>query len=57
MVAKDVLYDGLPYHRNYELIFDTGSHILFVYRNSAGTSWEMYLIGGGLCRHRQLAFL
>ena len=42
VVAKDVLYDGLPYHRNYELIFDTGNHILFVYRNSAGTSWEMY---------------
>jgi hypothetical protein len=24
------------------MIFDTGSHVLFVYRNSAGTSWEMY---------------
>jgi len=42
VVAKDVLNDSPPYHRNYELIFDTGGHILFVYRNSAGTSWEMY---------------
>jgi hypothetical protein len=42
VVAKDVLSDSPPYHRNYEMIFDTGSHILFVYRNSAGTSWEMY---------------
>ena len=29
------------YHRNYELIFDTDNHILFVY-HSAGTAWEMY---------------
>ena len=42
VVAKDIPFDVPPYHRNYELIFDTGSHILFVYRNSAGTSWEMY---------------
>ena len=42
VVAKDIPFDVPPYHRNYEMIFDTGSHILFVYRNSAGTSWEMY---------------
>jgi hypothetical protein len=24
------------------MIFDTGGHLLFVYRNSAGTSWEIY---------------
>jgi hypothetical protein len=42
VVAKDVPSDESPYHRNYELIFDTGSHLLFVYRNSAGTAWEEY---------------
>jgi hypothetical protein len=42
VVAKDVLVDSPPYHRNYELIFDTAGHILFVFRNSAGTSWELY---------------
>jgi len=42
VVAKDILFDSPPYHRNYEMIFDTGGHLLFVYRNSAGTSWEIY---------------
>ncbi|MGO8701861.1 MAG: Ig-like domain repeat protein [Limisphaerales bacterium] len=42
VVAKDVPSDVSPYHRNYELIFDTGSHLLFVYRNSAGTAWVEY---------------
>jgi hypothetical protein len=42
VVAKDVLEDTAPWHRNYELIFDKGSHILFVFRNSAGTAWEEY---------------
>jgi hypothetical protein len=42
VVAKDVLADSAPYHRNYELIFDTGSHLNFVYRNNTGTAWEEY---------------
>ena len=43
IVAKDVPFDTAPYHRNYELIFDSGNHIKFSYRNSAGTSWEFYV--------------
>ena len=42
VVAKDVLYDSPPYHRNYELIFDTGGRIQFVFMNSTGTSWQIY---------------
>ena len=42
VVAKDIPFDSAPYHRNYELIFDTGSHVDFVYRNSGGSSWEIY---------------
>ncbi|MGO8697220.1 MAG: MBG domain-containing protein, partial [Limisphaerales bacterium] len=42
VVAKDVPFDSAPYHRNYELIFDTGSHVDFVYRNRGGSSWEIY---------------
>jgi hypothetical protein len=41
VIAKAVPGDR-AYHRNYELIFDTGNHILFVFGNRAGTSWEMY---------------
>ena len=42
VVAKDILYDSPPYHRNYEMIFDRDNHLLFVFMNSTGTSWEMY---------------
>ena len=42
VVAKDIPSDSAPYHRNYEVIFDTAGHIELVYRNSAGTAWEMY---------------
>jgi hypothetical protein len=42
VVAKDVLYESLPYHRNYEMIFDPAGHLLFVFMNSTGTSLEIY---------------
>jgi hypothetical protein len=42
VLAKDTPFDAFPWHRNYELIFDTDDRILFVYRNSSATSWEMY---------------
>ncbi|MGO8696305.1 MAG: beta strand repeat-containing protein, partial [Limisphaerales bacterium] len=42
VVAKDIPFDSAPYHRNYELIFDSASHVDFAYRNSAGTTWETY---------------
>jgi hypothetical protein len=42
VVAKDILYDSPPYHRNYEMIFDNYGHLLFVFMNSTGTSWQIY---------------
>jgi alpha-L-arabinofuranosidase len=42
IVAKDTPFDVFPWHRNYELMFDTAGRLLFVYRNSAGSNWEIY---------------
>ena len=46
VVSKDITNDASPYHRNYEMIFDTSSHLLFIYRNSTGSSWEIYTSSG-----------
>jgi len=42
VMSKDVTNDSAPYHRNYEMLFDNNNHLLFIFRNSAGSAWDIF---------------